>query len=350
MTKNLELFKKYDDINLIKEAYNHVHKLIQKDERYTAVFFAHDSTVFSYLGLSLKAYYGMDYYLHKNVKAVYVIHTDWMSKVAIRTLLSIASPKFTRKFRYLNSISDLNKYIPLSHLKLPPIVYEFDRNVEPAIFPSNPSATSNFIFPVQQWTRPPDALVEGMQVVSKSLQTEGLFRKSCSRKHLDIVIELYDNGCMVDLEAFGPIAACSLIKHLFRSLPSPLFSAEFLNGLTDHMDSGIDYAVSLQKLIDASMDKNSQKLARLIFSLLYQITQHEQENMMNAQNLALCIGPSFSKADNIAELMSMKDKEYNPYCYFLEYAILHWNTLFANEENWDSYIPQDPTLLLPKTP
>ncbi|WBW73028.1 Rho-type GTPase activating protein, with CRAL-TRIO_domain Rga10 [Schizosaccharomyces osmophilus] len=335
------------DTDIIQRMYNRAHELVFADEKYTAVFFSHESNILPYLNFCAKAYLKMDYYLHKHAKAVHVVHSDWLSRMAIRTLLSFVSPKFYQKFHYSSSLSHLAKHLPLRQLKLPVMVYEFDRTVEPRIF-SNASVqqesslnNSSFHTPIQNWSRPPDALIDACRVVRNSLDVQGLFRRSCSKKHLDILIELYENQCTVDLESFGAFSACALIKHIFRSTSIPLFSNTFIEDLSKAQDQYLEETkeslVLLREFVEENMDENSQKAAKYIFSLLSEIDEHQDENLMNSQNLVICMGPSFLQSNDIASLLIMKEKESGPYFRFLQRSILHWREIFTVSENWDVY-------------
>ncbi|EPY50899.1 rho-type GTPase activating protein [Schizosaccharomyces cryophilus OY26] len=335
---------------IIEKLYHRTHELVSADENYTAVFFAHESNILPYLSFCVKAYMHMDYYLHKHAKAVYVVHSDWLSRVAIRTLLSFVSPKFYQKFRYISSLSHLAKYLPFRQLKLPVVVFEFDRTVEPRIsleasvpqdsFRTNTSSFS-FSTPIQNWSRPPDAFIDACRVIRKYLDVQGLFRRSCSKKHLDILIELYENHCTVDLESFGPFSACALIKHIFRSTSIPLFSSEFIENLSKSQDMYLqetnDSLASLQDYVQENLNENSQRAARFIFSLLSEVNQHQDKNLMDSQNLVICVGPSFLQSNDITSLLVMKEKGSNPYFRFLQQSIAHWKDLFIVSENWDVY-------------
>ncbi|EPX74777.1 rho-type GTPase activating protein [Schizosaccharomyces octosporus yFS286] len=334
--------------DIIQRIYDRVRELVSADENYTAVFFSHESNILPYLNFCTKAYMNMDYYLHKRVKAVHVVHSDWVSRMAIRTLLSFVSPKFYQKFHYSSSLSHLAKHVPLQQLKLPVMIYEFDRTIEPRIF-SNASIQQkssmnsySFLTPIQKWSRPPNALIDACRVIRNSLDVQGLFRRSSSKKHLDILIELYENQCIVDLESFGVFSACALIKYIFRSTSMPLFTNTFVEDLSKAQDEYLhetnDSLVFLRAFVERNMDETSQKAARYIFSLLFEIDKHQEENLMNSQNLIICVGPSFLQSNDITSLLVMKEKESGPYFKFLQLSILHWREIFTISENWDVYL------------
>nr|XP_055074271.1 caytaxin isoform X2 [Misgurnus anguillicaudatus] len=73
-----------------------------------------------------KCYQMIDRRLRKNLKSLIITHPSWF----IRTVLAISKPfisvKFMNKIRYVHSLEELEKIVPMDHIQIPECVLQFE--------------------------------------------------------------------------------------------------------------------------------------------------------------------------------------------------------------------------------
>ncbi|XP_051978147.1 caytaxin-like [Xyrauchen texanus] len=73
-----------------------------------------------------KCYQMIDRRLRKNLKSLIITHPSWF----IRTVVAISKPfisvKFMNKIRYVHSLEELEKIVPLEHIQIPECVLQFE--------------------------------------------------------------------------------------------------------------------------------------------------------------------------------------------------------------------------------
>ncbi|XP_051763673.1 caytaxin isoform X2 [Ctenopharyngodon idella] len=73
-----------------------------------------------------KCYQMIDRRLRKNLKSLIITHPSWF----IRTVLAISKPfisvKFMNKIRYVHSLEELEKIVPMDHIQIPECILQFE--------------------------------------------------------------------------------------------------------------------------------------------------------------------------------------------------------------------------------
>uniref|UniRef100_A0A673KVC9 Caytaxin-like n=2 Tax=Sinocyclocheilus rhinocerous TaxID=307959 RepID=A0A673KVC9_9TELE len=73
-----------------------------------------------------KCYQMIDRRLRKNLKSLIIAHPSWF----IRTVIAISKPfisvKFMNKIRYVHSLEELEKIVPMDHIQIPECVLQFE--------------------------------------------------------------------------------------------------------------------------------------------------------------------------------------------------------------------------------
>ncbi|XP_051980141.1 caytaxin-like isoform X2 [Xyrauchen texanus] len=73
-----------------------------------------------------KCYQMIDRRLRKNLKSLIITHPSWF----IRTVVAISKPfisvKFMNKIRYVHSLEELEKIVPMEHIQIPECVLQFE--------------------------------------------------------------------------------------------------------------------------------------------------------------------------------------------------------------------------------
>ncbi|KAM6901340.1 protein prune homolog 2 isoform 1-T4 [Lycodopsis pacificus] len=84
------------------------------------------------LGWLKKCYQMIDRRLRKNLKSFIILHPSWF----IRTVLAITKPfistKFSSKIKYVNSLDELHKSIPMDCIQIPECIIRLDKELKDA--------------------------------------------------------------------------------------------------------------------------------------------------------------------------------------------------------------------------
>ncbi|XP_049909565.1 protein prune homolog 2 isoform X2 [Epinephelus moara] len=84
------------------------------------------------LGWLKKCYQMIDRRLRKNLKSFIILHPSWF----IRTVLAITKPfistKFSSKIKYVNSLDELQEFIPMDSIQIPECIIRLDKELKEA--------------------------------------------------------------------------------------------------------------------------------------------------------------------------------------------------------------------------
>lgn len=84
------------------------------------------------LGWLKKCYQMIDRRLRKNLKSFIILHPSWF----IRTVLAITKPfistKFSSKIKYVNSLDELQEFIPMDSIHIPECIIRLDKELKEA--------------------------------------------------------------------------------------------------------------------------------------------------------------------------------------------------------------------------
>jgi hypothetical protein len=127
--------------------------------------------------------------------------------------------------------------------------------------------------------------------------SEGIFRKPGSRAVQRQIEAKLDNGETIDwiaeqtqAKCYLPNVATSLLKNYFRSLPEGLFPKVLFPDFERWRAEGSN--ISEMQLILAKIPDINMRVIRHTFHVLKRIVDNSTDNLMPADNLATCIGPS----------------------------------------------------------
>lgn len=134
------------------------------------------------------------------------------------------------------------------------------------------------------------------EIESRGLSESGIYRLVPSTTDLAQLRDMFDSGAAFEgkLDPFMDIMAyTSALKAWFRSLPECVFTNALYNDLMAAMrDNDFDSKYTrLRELIHSLPTPNFQ-LVRVIFEHLDRVTDFEEQNQMNADNLATCLAQS----------------------------------------------------------
>ncbi|XP_055487233.1 bcl-2/adenovirus E1B 19 kDa-interacting protein 2-like protein isoform X2 [Leucoraja erinacea] len=76
-----------------------------------------------------QCYQTIDRRLRKNLKSLIVVHPSWFIKVILAITRPFISTKFSRKVRFVSSLQELSKLIPMQHVHIPECIKELDEEL-----------------------------------------------------------------------------------------------------------------------------------------------------------------------------------------------------------------------------
>lgn len=301
----------------------------------------------------IQAYQVLSRVLRKRIQKLYIVHERTWVRVLTGMFSTIVSPKSARKLVHgklkdvkfygralifpVSTLSQLALQIPIEDLLIPPSAYLYDRQLASDIHAPYASGRRAFSA-VQPFPRNSDGSFRLPRVLRETtsfilmpenVKTEGIFRIPPHAKLKEILREAYDRGqkyiiwkdnrvtlpipayphaiaanaLISDVEpgdAYGVYLAAGLMKTWYSELRQPLFpksSYADVRKLFDATDP--PYALeTLTELISPHSEFPMLPVAsRLILvnhliPMLVAISAHEEQNKMNADNLAMCFAPA----------------------------------------------------------
>jgi len=248
----------------------------------------------------------------KNLKALYFVHYTTFIKVMLTLFKPFISSKFFKKVHLVKSLTQLQSFVDIKKLIVPDVVIKYDATVKVKGSPKGqPKANSgkkeNLIFGGALATMKlndaavPQVFTELVQYIEKhGLDTEGIFRRSVSLKTLNEVKANYNEGQAVDLESYNdPQLAAALLKGFFRELDQPLFTFELYDkfvALSDMSKDKPELKLTACKDLLSQLPTVNRTILRQLCSFLKVISQHEENNKMSINNLAIVFGPNVLKS------------------------------------------------------
>ncbi|CAJ0768835.1 397_t:CDS:10, partial [Entrophospora sp. SA101] len=212
-----------------------------------------------------------------------------------------------KKIKYINSLSQLAIYVPITQIDIPPAVYEHNLKFEDKItLPPSPNydedETSVFNVPIETLMGLEGE--KGLPSVVKEcvtyLRSEGVFRRSPSSLLLKQAMAAYNRGNPVNLEDYGVHVAAVLLKMFFSHLPIAVFPAETYDALK-FIQSKPDYVKRIEYIRSSVFPLLSPAvivLLRYVCSLLHEISKRHDKNLMTPYNLAVVFAPNLVHSGN----------------------------------------------------
>ncbi|KAI0769114.1 Rho GTPase activation protein [Trametes elegans] len=259
-----------------------------------------------------KAYRSLSRKYRKNLKRLYVVHSNFFTKMLFSLAGAIISPKFFRKITYINTLSELAYHVPLTQIDIPPAVYQENLKHEKQI--SLPVMTRSDLFgvPLEELMGfdgekggLPRVVKDCIQYLrSTGLHDEGLFRRSPNSVLLKQAAQAYDRGHVVSLETFGdPHLAAVLLKKYLHDLPEPVFPERLYpvirrcpppTGDPDDMSS----IMYIRETLLPELPPCVYILLSNTLHLLYEVQLRSASNRMDARNLTVVICPNLVSSSN----------------------------------------------------
>ncbi|KAH8096615.1 Rho GTPase activation protein [Cristinia sonorae] len=279
---------------------------------YTVVFLAAGSKNTPGWNWVWKAYRSLSRKYRKNLKRLYVVHSNFFTKMLFSLAGAIISPKFFRKITYIDTLSELAYHVPLTQIDIPPAVYQENMKYEREIKMPVPTRADLFGVPLDELMGYggekggiPRVVKDCILFLRESgMQEEGLFRRSPSSALLRQVQQAYDRGHVVSLDTFGdPHLAAVLLKKYLRDLPDPLFPESTYSTIRrcpmPTNDPGDMASVMyIRETLLPELAPCAYILLSHILHLLHEVSLRSAYNRMDAHNLAVVICPNMVKSSS----------------------------------------------------
>lgn len=291
------------------------------------------------LGWLFQAYKAFDRNYKKNLKALYLVHPTSFLKFVSQFFRPFISAKFGKKINYINTLKELNEFIPIELLDIPDPVVQHDRSLGGAPVPV-PVTNDKYIepaLPTQQFGVTLQFIKENYDVIippvmkqcveyldqPDALETEGLFRRSASALKVKTLKDVANSGRKLTFD--NPHEAAVLLKMFLRELKEPLLTFELYDEIMEFQSRNKDEqlrAVSI--LVMEKLPEDNYAVLKYLISFLSRVMERCDLNKMNAQNLAVVFGPNLVWS----EMVSMSLAAIGPINMFTQYLLLHHNEIF----------------------
>ncbi|KAG8709390.1 rho GTPase-activating protein [Ceratobasidium sp. 394] len=162
---------------------------------------------------------------------------------------------------------------------------------------------------------PPDAIPRVVkiciqEVEGRGLTESGIYRLVPASTDLAQLCDAFDSGVALNLplDPYLDIMACtSALKAWFRELPESVFTNALYESFMEAMrDANFDSRYTRLRELIHMLPVNNFNLLRAIFEHLDRVTDFEEQNQMNADNLATCFSQSIvfpPRSKNEANIM-----------------------------------------------
>ncbi|XP_065579514.1 uncharacterized protein LOC136039586 [Artemia franciscana] len=134
----------------------------------------------------------------------------------------------------------------------------------------------------------PQPIMEILQQLAENGPSAvGIFRKSANARQIREIREHIDNGVDVDIKQFHVIVLAVLLKDFLRSLPDSLL-------MSSKYCAWIEACRVLPRIksLCEQLPPSNRSLLRHLLCVLHRVARKSPHNLMSANNLAICIGPS----------------------------------------------------------
>ncbi|KAF0447231.1 Rho GTPase activation protein [Gigaspora margarita] len=279
---------------------------------YTVVLFAGGAKYNPGWAWMFRAYKSLSRNYKKNLKSLYIVQPTTWARLYLDFMNVVISPKFAKKVKYVLTLSELARYVPLTQIDIPPAVYEYNLKFEDRIkLPNSRNYDEDghlmFGVPIEQLmgTEGENGLPRVVKdcvtfIRSEGLETEGVFRRSPSSVLLRQAKEAYDRGNPVNLKDYGVHVAAVLLKMFFNALPVPVFPVETYDILKQivHKSNYLGRVEFIRSSVFPLLSPAVVLVLRYVCALLVEISKHKNINLMTPHNLAVMFAPNLVHSGN----------------------------------------------------
>lgn len=156
----------------------------------------------------------------------------------------------------------------------------------------------------------------------KGMNIEGIYRKSGASSLVQNIRDGFEQcpeSCDISDPDLDIHAVTSALKQYFRRLPTPLITYDVYEKIIDSGEISSQSAriEHLQKSLRGLPRVHRDVLEFLLFHLK-RVVEHERENLMNSQNVAVVFAPTIMRPESIAREMTDVQKKNEVLKYLVE--------------------------------
>ncbi|KAJ1941802.1 hypothetical protein EC988_006664, partial [Linderina pennispora] len=159
----------------------------------------------------------------KNLKALYIVHPAKWVQFLMTAMNTMLSPKFAKKVKWLDTLSELAHFVPIDQINIPPEVYQFNATKEAEItIPKHVGPASRYFgVPLESLMGThgelglPAPVADALDYLyTHALEVQDLFRRSPASATLLKVRSQYESEGMasVSYAVWGEHVAAAILK------------------------------------------------------------------------------------------------------------------------------------------
>ncbi|KAJ2475454.1 hypothetical protein IWW56_005409 [Coemansia sp. RSA 2131] len=276
---------------------------------YTVVLFAANARYNPSIKWLFTAYRRLGRKYKKNLKALYIVHPLTWVRVVMTAMNAVLSPKFAKKVRWLDTLSELAQAVPISQINIPPEVYQFNATKEVEVrVPAHARPPSRFfgvtleqLMGVHGELGLPAPVADALDYLyTNALEVPDLFRRTPPPPTLQKVRSQYEAGGHVSVAyaVWGEHVAAAVLKTWCRELPQPIIPPHYYELIRQMPDPAAqpDQAAAYARdvILPALADPPCVSLLlAALFGLLRAVADHASINNMTSGRLAAAWAPNF---------------------------------------------------------
>lgn len=177
----------------------------------------------------------------------------------------------------------------------------------------------------------PKALLEILTLLRKrGPSIEGVFRKSCNNKKMLELREQLDSGLEVHLVEQPVLLLVGILKSFLKELPGSLLDTQLYDKWMCALNQEDEQqrAVAMQRVL-FELPRPNVLLLQHLLCVLHHIQENSSTNMMDAHNLAVCIGPTLLCLQGSPQQPDQMKRVAD----LTEFLIEHWRIMGDNIPN-----------------
>lgn len=280
---------------------------------YSVVLFAANARYKPSIKWLYTAYRQLGRKYKKNLKALYIVHPSKWVQIIMTAMNAVLSPKFAKKVKWIDTLSQLALEVPIDQINIPPEVYQHNATKEADIKIVSPSRSSQqrfFGVPLEKLMGVhgelglPAPVADALDYLyTHALEVQDLFRRAPSSTSLQQVRRKYeaDGNTSVTYAMWGEHVAAAMLKTWCRELPQPIVPSHYYELIrqmpdpTSQPEQAASYArdVVLPALADPPCVS---LLLAALFGLLRAVADHSSANRMTSGKLAAAWAPNFVRS------------------------------------------------------
>jgi len=130
-------------------------------------------------------------------------------------------------------------------------------------------------------------------MIVNCLDTEGLFRVPGDKFKIEELKDKFEDGTSPNLSHYSAHDLAGLLKLYFRSLPEPLLTYKLFKPFVEAQRlEALENRCKRTAELVGQLPVDARKLLYMLTIFLAIVASHHEKNMMNAPNLAKCMGPN----------------------------------------------------------